>query len=96
MLFVAAVVGCPLRRLVGWLPVVVRARCGVCSCACVAVGWLVVWLVGCLLWFVPVAAFVGVPAWRLAGACFLVCSAVGAEESLTTDELHFFETKIRP
>ncbi len=31
-----------------------------------------------------------------ASACFLVCSAVGAEESLTTDELKFFETKIRP
>ena len=31
-----------------------------------------------------------------ASACFVVCSAVGAEESLTTDELHFFETKIRP
>ena len=31
-----------------------------------------------------------------ASACFLVCSIVGAEESLTTDELTFFETKIRP
>jgi len=32
----------------------------------------------------------------IASACFLVYSVVGAEESLTTDELHFFETKIRP
>ena len=28
--------------------------------------------------------------------CFLLCSAVAAEESLSTDELTFFETKIRP
>ena len=31
-----------------------------------------------------------------AGVLFLIGSTVGAEESLTTDELAFFETKIRP